>query len=70
MKNKTRDFANHLLDACTTFSLTLFGWLSRKLNIIQVGANDGKSIDNMYRLTRQKKSAAIVVEPVSHVFEN
>src|SRR5687767_10799260 len=69
MNNKLTNFANRFLDSGVALSLTLFGLLSRKLNIIQVGANDGKSMDHMFHLTRQKKSKSIVVEPVLHVFE-
>jgi FkbM family methyltransferase len=69
MEFKIRDFANRFLDSVIGFCLVQFSWFSRNLNIIQVGANDGKSIDHMFRFTRQKKSKAIVVEPVLHVFE-
>lgn len=37
--------------------------------IIQIGANDGTSLDFMHQLIRFEKSKAIVIEPVPHVFE-
>jgi FkbM family methyltransferase len=63
-----KDFIYRFLQANMIFCLRLYAMGQRKLNIIQAGANDGQSIDNMFRLISQPKSNAIVLEPVPHIF--
>jgi len=48
--------------------MRLYALEQKQLNIIQAGANDGRSIDNMFRLISMSKSHAIVLEPVPHIF--
>lgn len=63
-----KHFIYRFLQANMIFCLRLYAMGQRKLNIIQAGANDGKSIDNMFRLITLPKSHAIVLEPVPHIF--
>ncbi|MCA0382644.1 MAG: FkbM family methyltransferase [Bacteroidetes bacterium] len=63
-----KHFIYRFLQANMLFCLRLYAMGQRKLNIIQAGANDGKSIDNMFRLITLPKSHAIVLEPVPHIF--
>ena len=63
-----KDFIYRFLQANMILCLKLYAIGQRKLHIIQAGANDGQSIDNMFRLISLPKSSSIVLEPVPHIF--
>ena len=59
----------HHLEWQFKMAIRLFAWKTKDLSIIQVGSNDGYTIDPLHQIIKRPLTNALVVEAVPYLFE-